>query len=119
VSADASEAVRLLRDIARWTQLAARTVVQSKVKELLDSEAKRRVYEAISEGHLSIRNIEKATGVNHGHFQKWISGWQSVGLVAPNTNPPKALFTLAEFGIESPPARAVRPSRWKSATVVE
>ena len=44
---ESTEEVRLLREIARWTRMAALPIVRARIEGLLDSEPKKRVYEAI------------------------------------------------------------------------
>src|SRR5260370_207870 len=67
-----SEELRLLAEIARWTREAALPIVRERVERLLDSEPKKRVYEALAEGTMGVSAIEKATGVNHNEINKWV-----------------------------------------------
>jgi hypothetical protein len=104
---DRTEALRLLRDIARWTREAALPIVRPRVQALLDSDSKKRAYAAM-DGKTGVIAIEKATGANHNDVAKWLKVWVPEGIVDPDTTPPKATFTLTELGIEAPPPKATR-----------
>lgn len=103
-----SEEIRLLRDIAKWTREAALPTVKARVERLLDTDAKKRAYEAMADGTLSLVAIEKATGANHNDQRKWLTTWEAEGIAEPGASPPKAIFTLVELGIDSPPPKAAR-----------
>ena len=103
-----SEELRLLREIARWTRQIALPTLRPRFERLLDTDAKKRVYEALAAGTASVGAIEKATGANHADIRAWLRTWESEGIVEGNTNPPRATFTLLELGIAPPPPRAPR-----------
>ena len=106
-----SEELRLLAEIVRWTREAALPTVRPRVEALLDSEAKKRVYDATASGSATVTAIEKSTGVNHNDIRKWLESWTAEGIIVPDSNPPKAMFTLRELGIPAPAARAPRPRK--------
>src|SRR4051812_2781494 len=81
---DGSEELRLLAEIARWTREAALPVVRERVERLVDSDSKKRVYEAIAEGGANMTAIEKSTGVNHTEARKWIDEWEAEGIAVPD-----------------------------------
>jgi hypothetical protein len=108
MSLNGSEELRLLAEIARWTREAALPIVRDRVDRLLDSDAKKRVYEAIAEGNAAVVTIEKATGVNHKDIREWIAEWEVEGIALQEAKPPRATFTLRELGIAPAPARAPR-----------
>jgi hypothetical protein len=103
-----SEELRLLAEIARWTREAALPTVRERVARLLDSDAKKRVYEAIADGSSSITAVEKSSGVNHNEIKRWLETWEAERIVLPDAKPPKAQFTLRELGIAPAPARTPR-----------
>lgn len=98
-----SEEVRLLTEIARWIREAALPNVRSRIERLVDSEAKKRVYDAIAEGTAAVRSVEKLTGINHNDISRWLKDWEAEGIVEAGANPPRAQFTLRELGIRVPP----------------
>jgi hypothetical protein len=100
----------LLRDIERWTRLAALPGLRARAQELLDTDSKRRAYAAM-DGATGVIAIEKATGANHNDVAKWLKVWVPDGLVDPNTTPPRASFKLAELGIDAPAPKAVRAKK--------
>jgi hypothetical protein len=97
-----SEEVRLLREIARWTREAALPTVRPRVEAAVDTDAKKRVYHAIADGLAAVRAIEKTTGVNHSDIRKWLLAWKKEGIIEPDSDQPKAMFTLRELGIPVP-----------------
>ncbi len=105
------EELRLLAEIARWTREAALPIVRERVERLLDSDGKKRVYEAMADGAASVSAIEKSTGVNHNEINKWVGEWQAERIVELDTRPPKAMFTLRELGIAPAPPRTTRSRR--------
>jgi transposase-like protein len=103
-----SEELRLLAEIARWTRETALPIVRERVEGLLDSDGKKRVYEAIAEGTATVSAVEKSTGVNHNEINKWVAEWQNERIVDLDARPPKAMFTLRELGIAPAPPRTRR-----------
>jgi hypothetical protein len=108
VSINGSEELRLLREIAYWTREAALPVVRDRVERLVDSDPKKRVYDAISEGTAGIAAVEKSSGVNHTEARRWLDEWEAEGIAVAGAKPPKAMFTLRELGIPPAPPRAAR-----------
>jgi hypothetical protein len=103
-----AEELQLLREIARWTREAALPVVRERVERLVDTDAKKRVYQTMSGGVASLTAIEKSTGVNHTEARKWIDEWEAEGIAVPDAKPPKAMFMLRELGITAAPAHTPR-----------
>ncbi len=103
-----SEELRLLAEIARWTRESALPIVRERVERLLDSDAKKRVYEAIAKGTATVSAIEKSTGVNHNEINKWVAEWQTERIAELDAKRPTAMFTLRELGISPAPARTPR-----------
>jgi hypothetical protein len=103
-----NEELRLLEEIARWTREAALPIVRQRVERLLDSDPKKRVYEALAEGDKTVVAVEKATGVNHSDIREWLGVWDAEDIIVSGSKPPKALFTLGELGIAPAPARTPR-----------
>src|SRR5690242_3701565 len=98
----------LLRDIARWTRELAMPILRQRAAPLLDTDAKRRVYQAIETGSQSVKTIETSTGANHNDVRAWVRVWEAEGIAEPGANPPKGTFTLRELGIDAPPPKATR-----------
>jgi transposase-like protein len=108
MSLNGSEELLLLAEIVRWTREGALPVVRERVERLLDSDPKKRVYEAIADGGSSVAAVEKAVGVNHNDIRTWVAEWVAEGIAVPEARPPKAMFTLRELGIAPAPARTPR-----------
>jgi transposase-like protein len=106
-----SEELRLLAEIARWTREAALPIVRARVERLLDSDPKKRVYEAIADGTAAVVAVEKSTGANHNQIREWVREWEAEGIAVPDAKPPKAMFTLRELGIAPAPERTPRKRR--------
>lgn len=108
MSLNGSEEIRLLTEIVRWTREAALPVVRERVDRLLDTDPKKRVYDALAGGDKTVVAVEKDTGANHSDIRKWLKLWEAEGIVVPGAKPPKASFTLRELGIAPAPARTRR-----------
>jgi hypothetical protein len=101
-----------LAEIARWTREAALPTVRTRVERLLDSDAKKRVYEALESGKQGVKAIEKLTGVNSSKdISPWAKLWEAEGIVDRGSSPPKATFSLSELGIPPAPAKTERPRK--------
>jgi hypothetical protein len=101
--------LELLAEIARWTREAALPSVLARVERLVDTDAKKRVYEAMETGALGVKAIEKLTGVNSSKdISPWAKHWEAEGIVDTGSNPPKATFSLSELGIPPAPPKAAR-----------
>jgi len=103
-----SDELRFLAEIARWTRESALPIVRERVERLLDTDTKKRVYEALADGTASVSAVEKSTGVNHNDINKWVADWQAERIIERDAKPPKAMFTLRELGIPSAPPRTTR-----------
>ena len=97
------ELVLATREATKWTREAALPTARARVEGLLDSDAKKRVYQAISHGQVSVRGLENVANVSRNTAQGLVTQWEAAGIVEPGSNPPKAVFTLTELGI-APPA---------------
>jgi hypothetical protein len=108
VSLNGAEEIRLLTEIARWTREAALPIGRQRVERLLDTDPKKRVYDALADGDKSVVAVEKDTGANHTDIRQWLKLWEAEGIVVPDAKPPKAFFTLRELGIDPAPPRTAR-----------
>jgi hypothetical protein len=98
----------LLEQILKWTREGVLASVLDRIRPYLDSEAKLRVYHAIAEGTLTPRGVEEVASVSRATAEKLVEEWRAAGFVVPDSDPPKATFTLAELGI---PAPQLKPRR--------
>jgi hypothetical protein len=105
--------LELLKQIVKWTREAALPAVEKRVFPLLDTDTKKRVYQAIAEGTVTVRKLEDVAKVGRDTAQKFVTEWEEAGMVEPGSNPPKAIFTLAELGISPPGSKG--PATKKSA----
>lgn len=101
--------VQLLRQLVKWTREAALPTVRARVEGLLDTDTKRRVYQAIADGKVSVRGLENAANVSRVTAQTLVTEWEAAGIVELGSNPPKAAFTLAELGISPPAPKVATP----------
>ena len=108
--ADDRSELDLLRSIDRWARIAALPGLRARAAELLEADSKKRAYAAM-DGKTGVIAIEKATGANHKDTAKWLKVWVGEGLLEPHTTPPKASFTLAELGLETPPPKSARAKK--------
>jgi predicted Rossmann fold nucleotide-binding protein DprA/Smf involved in DNA uptake len=105
--------VELLQEIAKWTRESALPTVRERVVRLVDTDPKKRVYEAMAEGSLSYRSLEAATGVSRAAIPTWVTEWEAQRIVTSDGGQLRALFTLRELGIPAAPAatKAERPAK--------
>lgn len=108
-----NEELRLLREIARWSRVAALPSLRERARTLIDTDSKKRAFAAM-DGSTGVIAIEKATGANHNDVAKWLKVWMPEGLVDPDSSPPKASFNLAELGIDAPPPKAARSKKTRA-----
>jgi hypothetical protein len=101
----------LLVDIARWTRELAIPLLRTRAAPLLETDAKRRVYQAMESGASSVKSIETSAGANHNDIRAWVKTWETEGIAEPGANPPRATFTLRELGIEPPPPKGTRTAK--------
>lgn len=102
------EEKELLQQILKWTREGALPSVLERVGPYIDTDAKRRVFHAIAEGARSPRMIEEVASVSRATAEKLVEEWREAGLVVPGSDPPRAVFTLAELGIAAPELKAGR-----------
>lgn len=100
-----SEQLKLLREIAKWTREGALPAVRARVVGLLDTDTKKRVYQAIADGKLTPRALETVAATSRVTAQNLVTEWEAAGIVVAGSNPPKAVFTLTELGIAPPAAK--------------
>jgi transposase-like protein len=110
-----NEQLELLREIAKWTRESALPAVRDRVIRLLDTDQKKRLYEAIADGTTSYRSLEVETGVNRSIARDWVVQWEAQRIAEPGAAQPKALFTLRELGIPSAAPKAARAPRKAAA----
>lgn len=108
---DESEQLKLLRQIAKWTREGALPAVRARVVSLLDTDTKKRVYRAIAEGKVTVRGLENVAATSRITAQNLVTEWEAAGLVEAGSNPPKAVFTLAELGIALPALKPPQPKK--------
>lgn len=102
--------LKVLQEIARWTREAALPLARERLGRLLDSDPKKRLYDAMADGTRAKSALEKTSGVNHNEIKKLIQLWELEGIIERGANPPKAVFTLQELGME-PAARKTSRER--------
>jgi hypothetical protein len=88
-----------LDDIARWLKLAYGATIRKQLEETLDSDGKRRAYEA-TDGSASTRDIGQLVGVDQKTIVRWWAEWAEVGLIEPGPDRkdrPRKLISLTYF----------------------
>lgn len=110
MASEAQEQLRLLASIERWTRELALPLVRERVERLLDTDTKKRAYEAMN-GERSITAIEKATGVNHNDVAAWSRTWTAQRIIESDDGRPRAVYSLAELDIPAPAPRTAKPAK--------
>jgi len=96
------EEKELLQQILKWTREGALPSVRERVLPFIDTDAKKRIYHAIADGTRSTRMIEEVASVSRATAVKLVEEWRAAGVVVADSEPPRAVFTMAELGIAAP-----------------
>jgi len=110
VNDELQEQVRLLDAIERWTWELALPIVRERVERLLDTDPKKRAYEAM-DGTRSVSAIEKDTGVNHNDIAAWSRTWVAQRVVSSDNGRPRALYDLDSLDIPRAAPRAAKQAK--------
>lgn len=105
-----NEQTRLLRKLNVYTKLANYDNIRKRLVVVLDSNDKKRVFEA-TDGNNSVRDIQSKTGVNKDTVSNWWNEWQKEGIVEESKEARGRrykVFSLSDFGIEAPTSRKQR-----------
>ena len=99
-----NEQVRLLRELTTYTKLANYESIRSRLIKILNSDDKKRVFEA-TDGKNSVRDIQSATGVTKATVSDWWNEWQKEGIVeeSKKTRGRRCkVLSLSDFGVKVP-----------------
>lgn len=99
-----NEQTRLLQKLVTYTKLANYDSIRNRLIVTLDSDDKKRVFEA-TDGNNSVRDIRSKTGVSKDTVSNWWNEWQKEGIVEESKEARgrrRKLLSLRDFGIEVP-----------------
>lgn len=99
-----NEQARLLRKLVTYTKLANYESIRSRLIKILDSDDKKRVFEA-TDGNNSVRDFQSITGVTKDTVSNWWNKWQKEGIVEESKETRgrrRKVLSLSDFGIEVP-----------------
>jgi len=99
-----NEQIRLLQKLATYTKLANYESIRSRLIKILNSDDKKRVFEA-TDGKNSVRDIQSATGVTKDTVSDWWNEWQKEGIVEESKETRgrrRKALSLSDFGIKVP-----------------
>lgn len=105
-----NEQARLLRKLVTYTKLANYESIRSRMIKILNSDDKKRVFEA-TDGKNSTRDIQSATGVTKDTVSDWWNEWQKEGIVeeSKKTRGRRCkVLSLSDFGIKVPAGKKQR-----------
>lgn len=108
-----NEQTRLLQKLVTYTKLANYASIRNRLIAILDSDDKKRVFEA-TDGKSRVRDIQSATGVNKAMVSNWWNEWQKEGIVEECKEARgrrRKLLSLSDFGIEVPTGKKQRVKR--------
>ena len=111
--------IALLHKLIMYTKLANYENIRNRLITILDSEDKKRVFEA-TEGNNGTRQIESITGVSKDTVSNWWDKWQREGIVEESKEVRGRrckIVSLGEFGIEVPAGKKERSKRRKTDQV--
>lgn len=99
-----NEQTRLLQKLVVYTKLAHYDSIRNRLIATLDSNDKKRVFEA-TDGSNSVRDIQSKTGVSKDTVLNWWNEWQKEGIVKESKEARGRrcrVLSLCDFGIEVP-----------------
>lgn len=108
--------IPLLHELVIYTKLANYGNIRNLLITILDSEDKKRVFEA-TDGNNSTRQIESVTGVNKDTVSNWWDEWEREGIVEESEEVRGRrckVVSLGEFGIDVAAGRKERFKRQKT-----
>ena len=107
----------VMHTLVVYTKLANYDNIRNRLMEVLNSDDKKRVFEA-TDGKRSVRDIESSTGVRKAAISEWWNEWQKEGIVEASEGVRGRrcrVLSLADFGIEVPSGKRQRVKRQKAA----
>lgn len=113
--AEGDDFTALVHKLIIYTKLANYENIRNRLITIVDSEDKKRVFEATN-GNNSTRQIESITGVSKDTVSNWWNEWQKEGVVEEieeTRGRRRKLLSLADFGIEIPGSKRQRGKRQK------
>jgi hypothetical protein len=110
------DSVSLLHELIVYTKLANYENIRNRLITILDSEDKKRVFEA-TDGNNGTRQIESITGVNKNSVSNWWDEWEREGIVEESKEVrgrQYKIVSLGEFGIKVAAGKKERSKRLKA-----
>jgi len=107
--------LHLLQKLVSYTKLANYESIRNWLITILDSDDKKRVFEA-TDGDNSTRDIASTTGVGKDTISNWWDEWGKQGIVEESEKVRgrrRRSVSLSEFGIEVPSGKRQRSKRQK------
>lgn len=108
-----NEQTRLLQKLVVYTKLASYDSIRHRLIATLDSDDKKRVFEA-TDGKTSLRDIQSKTGVSKDTVSDWWNEWEEQGIAEESKEARGRrckLLSLSDFGIEIPTGKKQRVKR--------
>ncbi len=103
--------IELLAELVKWTKVTSIPKVKDLLEELVKSPEEKIAY-ALSDGKRTTRDIAVSAKVGKDAISKWWRKWTRAGIAEPISvsgggNRARSLFSLEDFGIESPDIHAL------------
>jgi len=108
--------LQILQKLIIYTKLANYENIRNRLITILNSEDKKRVFEA-TDGDSSTREIESSTGVSKDTVSNWWDEWEKEGIVEESEEVRgrrRKIVSLSEFGIEVAAGKKQRSKRQKA-----
>jgi len=110
---EANNNTYLLQKLVIYAKLANYDNIRNRLIAILDSNDKKRVFEA-TDGRSSVRDIQSKTGVGKDTVSDWWNEWQKEGIVEESKEARgrrRKVLSLSDFGIEVPTGKKQRVKR--------
>jgi hypothetical protein len=105
LAAPTDDVPSLLRELVKWTKFEAKPKLKAIILDNLKGDKELLVYE-LSDGELSLREMERVTTVNKDRVSTLWDLWFNLGILEKSTireGRYKKICSLAELGIPIPP----------------
>lgn len=115
--------IELLEELVKWTKATSIPQVREILEKLVQTPGERIAYK-FSDGKRTLKELSKMSGIDAGElsrdWKKWTRGGIAEQIPAQGGSRGKSLFSLEDFGIEVPAAKAENaPEEAKKETTDE
>lgn len=114
--------IELLEDMLKWIKVTSIPQVKKLLLDTLPSDKEKIAYH-FSDGERNRQEVAKFAGVSTGTISNWWKIWVRVGIAesigVKGGERAKRIFSLEDFGIETPPPKETKPEKMEAEARIE